>query len=147
MRSLITKVEDVLSRLSKVTTKCLDYARPYFDNFCEKFKDKLLQSKRLIEETIAKVADTIGHILMVVSDVAVSIWDCVIKLKNLVVSLIKLLWNLAVTLVKKFVDLMKKLWKKTKSKCQKLVDEISESKLITQICVQLESFLKLFGQI
>lgn len=49
---LKSKAEDLVSYLSNVTTKCLDGAR----RFSEGFKEKLVQSKRRIDETIAKVA-------------------------------------------------------------------------------------------
>lgn len=80
---LKSKAKDCLSYLSNVTTKCLDDSRRFFHNFSEGFKEKLVQSKRCIDETIAKLAGILRNFPKILK-----------VLVSLMLKMLKLMFNL-----------------------------------------------------
>ncbi|KAK9940850.1 hypothetical protein M0R45_017490 [Rubus argutus] len=96
---LKSKAEDFLSYLSNVTAKCRDYARSLFHNFCEGCKEKLVQFKRCIDETIAKVAGILRNFPK-------SIVTCLVKVVTLMLKMLKLKFNRLYALVEGFLELV-----------------------------------------
>ncbi|CAB4293983.1 unnamed protein product [Prunus armeniaca] len=98
------------SVLSNKATELLNVARRFFDNFSEEFKEALVKSKCVIDDTIAKATEMMSKW----TDAAC---NSIVQLKNLVVSMLKLMLDLHRSGLKRFLSLMQELVRKTKTKC------------------------------
>lgn len=97
---LKSKAEDCQSYLSNVTAKCLDHARCLFHNFCVGCKEKFVQFKRCIDETIAKVAGILRNFPNSIVTYLVKV------LVTLMLKMLKLKFNHLYALVEGFLELV-----------------------------------------
>ncbi|CAL8992656.1 unnamed protein product [Prunus brigantina] len=107
---IASKIKDFLQYLSNKATELLSVARRFFDNFSEEFKEALVKSKCVIDETIAKATELMSKW----TDAACNL---IVELKkNLVASMLKLMLDLLHSGLKRFLSLMKEFVRKTKNK-------------------------------
>ncbi|VVA34867.1 PREDICTED: L484_004430 [Prunus dulcis] len=107
---IASKIKDFLQYLSNKATELLNVARRFFDNFSEEFKEALVKSKCVIDDTIAKATELMSKW----TDAAC---NSIVQLKNLVASMLKLMLDLLHSGLKRFLSLMQELVRKTKTKC------------------------------
>ncbi|CAL8992655.1 unnamed protein product [Prunus brigantina] len=107
---IASKIKDFLQYLSNKATELLNVARRFFDNFSEEFKEALVKSKCVIDDTIAKATELMSKW----TDAAC---NSIVQLKNLVASMLKLMLDLHRSGLKRFLSLMQELVRKTKTKC------------------------------
>lgn len=106
---IASKIKDFLQYLSNKATELLNVARRFFDNFSEEFKEALVKSKCVIDDTIAKATELMSKW----TDAAC---NSIVQLKNLIASMLKLMLNLLHSGLKRFLGLMKEFVRKTKNK-------------------------------
>ncbi|KAL6293869.1 hypothetical protein ACE6H2_002011 [Prunus campanulata] len=106
---IASKIKDFLQYLSNKATELLNVARRFFDNFSEEFKEALVKSKCVIDDTIAKATELMSKW----TDAAC---NSIIEFKNLVASMLKLMLDLLHSDLKRFLSLMKEFVRTTKNK-------------------------------
>ncbi|KAL6293871.1 hypothetical protein ACE6H2_002013 [Prunus campanulata] len=107
---IASKIKDFLQYLSNKATEFVTVARRFFDNFSEEFKEALVKSKYVIDDTIAKATELMSKW----TDAAC---NSIVQLKNLVASMLKLMLDFLHSGLKRFLSLMKEFVRKTKNKC------------------------------
>ncbi|PQQ16180.1 hypothetical protein Pyn_35696 [Prunus yedoensis var. nudiflora] len=107
---IASKIKDFLQYLSNKATEIVTVARRFFDNFSEEFKEALVKSKYVIDDTIAKATELMSKW----TDAAC---NSIVQLKNLVASMLKLMLDFLHSGLKRFLSLMKEFVRKTKNKC------------------------------
>ncbi|PQM43068.1 hypothetical protein Pyn_17130 [Prunus yedoensis var. nudiflora] len=105
---IASKIKDFLQYLSNKATEFVTVARRFFDNFSEEFKEALVKSKCVIDDTIAKATELMSKWM----DAAC---NSIVQLKNLVASMLKLMLDFLHSGLKRFLSLTKEFVKKKKT--------------------------------